>query len=109
MIKNGITDNGTSSSIIKAVEQSDDQKIDLSVDNNNHQYLVVILSVSCGIIILITILIGSVTCWHKKKNTATCKSDLNSRSEEKSINKYSQLLINENQMTIGEMENTNSK
>ena len=91
------------------MEQSDDQKIDSTVDNGNDQYLVVILSVSGGIIMLTVVIIGSVTCWYMKKKTINSKSALNSRTEVKSINKYSQLLINENQMTIGEMENTNSK
>ena len=108
MIQNGFTDNDTSSSIIKIIEKSDDQKIDLAIDNVNDQTIAAI-SVSGGIIVLTVILIGSVRCWYMKKKTATNTSVLNSRSEEKSINKYSQLLINENQMTIGQIENTNSK
>ena len=91
------------------MEQSDDQKIDSTVDNGNDQYLVVILSVSSGIIMLTVVIIGSVTCWYMKKQTNNSKSALNSRSEEKSINKYSQLLMKENPMTMSEMENTNSK
>ena len=91
------------------MEQSDDQKIDSTVDNGNDQYLVVILSVSGGIIMLTVVIIGSVTCWYMKKKTATSTSALNSRSEGKSINKYSQLLMNDNQIHKGEIENTNSK
>lgn len=91
------------------MEQSDDQNIQSTVDNANGQFLGFILAVSGGIITLTVVIIGSVTCWYMKKKANTSKSTLNSRSEVKSINEYSQLLINENQMTIGEMENTNSK
>ena len=91
------------------MEQSDDQKSDSTANDVKYQYLGVILSVSVGIITLTVVIIGSVLCWYKKKKTVTSKSVVNSRSEVKSVNKYSQLLINENQMTIGEMENTNSK
>ena len=103
MIQNCFTDNGTSSSTIKTMEQSDDQNIDSTVENANGQYLGFILAVSGGIITLTVVIIGSVACWYMKKKTNISKSALNSRSEVKSINKYSQLLINENQMTNGEM------
>ena len=95
--------------MIKTMEQSDDEKIDWTIDNVNGQPLGVILVVTAVIIVLTGVLIGSVTCWCMKKKTATSTSALNSMSEAKSLNKYSQLLINENQMTIGEIENTNSK
>ena len=108
MIQNGFTDNDTSRSIIKTIEKSDDQNSDSAMNNVNDQTIAAI-SLSGGIIVLTVIVIGSVRCWCMKKTTATSTSGLNGRGEEKSINKYSQLLMNENPMTNSEIENTNSK